>query len=198
MKLIGCAGQLRNGKDVTADFLGDRLGWNRGAFASNVKRIFCETFNVDPEFIEKWKTIPQPPPGFNKSIRQSLQFIGDGFRTIKDGIWIEKLLRDCPDSLIISDIRYKNELSKVKELGGINILIYRPGFLNDDPNPSESVMKDFVLHFLEKGVEGKVKSNGDYSLIDYFLINNGEISDLHNKIDNLVISQLKEVSSCRI
>jgi hypothetical protein len=187
MKLIGCAGQLRNGKDVTADYLAIKLGWGRGAFASNVKNIFCEAFGVDLEFIEKWKTIPQPPPGFNKPVRQALQFIGDGFRSIKDAVWIENLLKTSAESLIISDIRYKNELLKVKELGGKNILIYRPGFLNDDPNPSESVMKEFVINFLQNKKEGLVKSKGDFELIDFFLINDGTLDDFYIKIDKLVL-----------
>lgn len=192
MKLIGCAGQLRNGKDITADYLASRLGWGRGAFASNVKRIFSQAFDVDSDFIEKWKTVPEPPPGFDKPVRQALQFIGDGFRSIKDSVWIENLLKGSPQSLIISDIRYKNELLKVKELGGKNILIYRPGFLNDDPNPSESVMKQFVLHYLDKKSEGEVKSEGDYSLIDFFVVNDGTIEDLYLKINDLVLPNIKE------
>lgn len=191
MKLLGCAGQLRNGKDVTADYLAHKLGWARGAFASNVKRIFCETFNVDSDFIEQWKTISEPPPGFSMPVRQALQFIGDGFRSIKDGIWIEKLLKCNTNSLIISDIRYKNELLKVKQLNGHNILIHRPGFLNDDPNPSEAVMKEFVLHFLDNKLEGKVESKSEaYSLIDFFLINDGTLDDLYSKIDNLVLPHI--------
>jgi len=53
--------------------------WQRASFASNVKKVFCDTFDKDLDFVEKWKTNPEPPPGFSKNIRQSLQFIGDGF-----------------------------------------------------------------------------------------------------------------------
>jgi hypothetical protein len=190
MKLIGCAGQARNGKDVTADHLASRLGWKRGAFASNVKRIFCSTFGVDYEFIEKWKTVHDVPEGFQMAVRQGLQFIGDGFRQIKGDVWIDMLLRDRPESLIISDIRYVNELRAVNERGGRNILLYRPGFLNDDPNDSEAVMRRFVTHFLKTGREGIVRSEGDYGLVDFFIVNDGSVDDLLQKIDDLVIPHL--------
>lgn len=191
MKLIGCAGQARNGKDITADYLAKKLGWGRGAFASNVKRIFCEAFGVEPDFIEEWKTSSEMPEGFQMVVRKALQFIGDGFRQIKDGVWVDMLLRDNPDSLIISDIRYINELKAVRERGGINILIYRPGFMNDDPNDSEAVMKRFALHFIDGGREGRVRSQGDYGLVDFFLVNDGSLDDLYGKIDSLVVPHLE-------
>jgi hypothetical protein len=191
MRLLACAGQLRQGKDVTADYLAKRLGWGRGSFASNVKRIFCETFGADLDFIEKWKTVSEPPPGFKIPVRQALQFIGDGFRSIKDEIWIEMLLRDPEISLIISDVRYRNELSAVRARGGINILIYRPGFINDDPNDSEAQIRGFVEYFLQRGGEGKIDSSpGDFGLVDFFLVNDGSLDDLYSKIDRLILPHL--------
>jgi hypothetical protein len=187
MKIFGVAGQLRNGKDEIADFLASKLSYKRAAFAYNVKRIFCETFGVDLEFIEKWKTIPESPPGFDMPIRQALQFIGDGFRKIKNDIWVDLVFRNDPKEIVISDCRYINELKEIKKNGGLNILVYRPGFLNDDPNKSESQIKPFVLNFIEKGIEGKVKDdNENFSLIDYFIINDGTLEDLHKKIDNFI------------
>jgi hypothetical protein len=192
MRLLACAGQLRQGKDVTADYLAKRLGWGRGSFASNVKRIFCETFGVDLDFIEKWKTVSEPPPGFKIPVRQALQFIGDGFRSIKDEIWIEMLLRIDHKSLIISDVRYKNELLAVRERGGKNILIYRPGFINNDPNDSESQIREFVEYFLKEGIEGRVNcSTGDFGLVDFFLVNDGSLDQLYSKIDDLILPFLE-------
>jgi hypothetical protein len=198
MKLIGCAGQARNGKDVTADHLARKLGWNRGAFASNVKRIFCDAFGVDYEFIEHWKTVPNAPEDFQMAVRNALQFIGDGFRQIKGEVWIDMLLRDEPDSLIISDIRYVNELRAVRKRGGVNVLIYRPGFMNDDPNDSEAVMRRFATHFLKMGREGSVSSSGDYGLVDFFIVNDGSVDDLFAKIDDLVVPHLSLLSQATL
>lgn len=187
-KIIGLAGQLRQGKDVSADYLAEKLNLKRMAFALNVKRIFCEIFGVDMEFVEKWKTVQTPPPNFSMTVRQALQFIGDGFRKIKNDVWIDLIFRHNPDNISISDVRYINELKEIKKNDGINILIYRPGFLNDDPNDSEAQIRPFVIHFLEKGIEGKVSDdNENFGLIDYFIINDGTLEDLYNKIDNYII-----------
>jgi hypothetical protein len=170
MQVVGIGGQLQNGKDTAADYLATKLSyqhsyfdhyadpqssektvanlpWERTAFASNVKRVYCDTFDVDLDFVEKWKTNPEPPPGFDQSVRQSLQFIGDGFRKIQGDIWIELTFRRRDKPCIISDVRYKNELAKVKKVGGITAVVFRPGYLNNDPNGSEAQMKPIVEFF---------------------------------------------------
>lgn len=205
MKLIGAASQLCMGKDVLCDYLVESLnksdpGWQRGAFANAVKETFEDAFGVNRQFIEDWKRNPEPPPGFLKNIRQSLQFIGDGFRQIKDGIWIEIALRDESKKLIISDSRYINEAKAVKAKGGTMIVLYRPGFLNDDPNPSEAQIKPIVEWCANNLREGPItdcsKSYPDapdaIQFYDYFLINEGSLQDLYDKVDRLLIPYIEE------
>lgn len=189
--IIGVAGQLRQGKDMASDHLARSLGLDRGAFAAGVKQVFCEYFGVDMAFVERWKVMDDPPPGFLVSVRKALQFIGDGFRSIKDDVWVERLFSQHPDDVAISDVRYRNELAAVRERGGFNVLIYRPGFLNDDPNGSEAQIRPFVEHFLAAGREGRVEACGDFGLVDFFLINDAGIDEFHAKIDGLVAPFLK-------
>lgn len=211
MQVIGVAAQLANGKDVLCDYLVQKLneknsGWQRGAFANAVKETFEDAFGVSRQFIEDWKRNPEPPPGFKKNIRQSLQFIGDGFRQIKDGIWIEIALRDERKKLIISDSRYINEAKAVKEKGGVMVVLYRPGFLNDDPNPSESQIKPVVEWCANNLKEGPIlydelKRVEPTTLVavpetiqfyDYFLINEGSLQDLYDKVDRLLVPYIEE------
>lgn len=189
--IIGAAGQLRQGKDLASDRLALTLGLSRGAFATGVKQVFCEYFGVDLAFVERWKVVDEPPPGFLVSVRKSLQFIGDGFRSIKDDVWIERLFSQYPEEVVISDVRYRNELVAVREHGGVNVLIYRPGFLNDDPNGSEAQIRPFVEYFLKTGREGRVDASGDFGLVDFFVVNDSGIDEFHAKIDGLVAPFLK-------
>ena len=189
--VIGVAGQLRQGKDVASDHLALALGLKRGAFATGVKQVFCEYFGVDMAFVERWKVVNEPPPGFLVNVRKALQFIGDGFRSIKDDVWIERLFSQHPDEVAISDVRYRNELAAVRERGGVNLLIYRPGFMNDDPNGSEAQIRPFVEHFLAASKEGRVHSHGDFGLVDFFVINDGGLDEFRAKIDDLVVPFLK-------
>lgn len=195
MKTIGLAGQCRNGKDVAADYLGEKLGWDRDAFAKNVKRVYCETFDVDLDFVEEWKSNPEVPPGFDMNVRKGLQFIGDGFRKIQGNIWIELAFRNRTRPVIISDVRYVNELKKIRSVGGINVLIYRTGFLNDDPNGSEAQIRPFVEYFVDQGFEGVFRPEsdvGEMNLVDVFLRNDGTLDDLYAKLDEIVLPYVHE------
>lgn len=203
MKAVGIAGQLGNGKDVLADYLVDRLNhaegdvrWERSAFANAVKDVYCDTFARDRDFIEAWKRNPEPPPGFTKNVRQSLQFIGDGFRQIKDGIWIEIALRDETRRVVFSDSRYINEAKAIKAKSGIMIVLYRPGFLNDDPNPSESQIKPIIQWCANNLKEGPItdadRDDAPEALknYDYFFVNEGTLEDMYKKVDTELIPWL--------
>lgn len=208
MQVIGVAAQLANGKDVLCDYLITQLnnsckGWQRSAFANAVKEVYENAFGVDRQFIEDWKRNPDPPPGYLKNIRQSLQFIGDGFRQIRGDIWIEIALRDESRKLIISDSRYINEAKAVKAKGGLMIILYRPGFLNDDPNPSESQIRPIVEWCAKNLEEGPILYDNDFlrahpdapeaiQFYDYFLINDGSLADLYAKVDRLLLPFIEE------
>lgn len=202
MKVVGFIGQLRQGKDVAADYLCEKLKasdplWTRHSFAKAVKSIFCETFQVDNEFLEKWKVVPESPPGFDMPVRQALQFIGDGFRKIQGNIWIELAFRNISKNLILSDVRYLNEVNKINDLNGVTVLLWRPGFMNDDPNLSEAQIKPVVEWFLSTGEEGTVIQNmfsrccssvpPEALGVDLFIKNEGTKEDLYKKIDDIVM-----------
>jgi hypothetical protein len=204
MFVVGVAGQLRNGKDEIADYLQLKLDGHRTAFATAVKTVFCEAFGTDMDFVEEWKVKDEPPPGFDMTVRKILQMIGDGFRKAKGSVWVDKCFDDfeflfeglgsCP--VIISDTRYVNELKRVRESGGTNILVYRPGFLNNDPNGSEAQIKPFIQYFLAsqgfEGVVGEGHLTNPPDLIDVFIRNDGSLEDLYLKVDELVIPYLEK------
>lgn len=204
MSIVSVSGQLASGKDVLCDYLRIELEkvtgteFHRKAFADQVKDTFCKAFDVDRDFIEKWKRIPEPPPGMLMPVRQGLQFIGDGFRKIKESIWIDIALRD-DRNIILSDGRYINEAKAVRERKGVNILLFRPGFLNDDPNPSEAQLKPLVVFCKDNLAEGPIPAvdvlRSQYGaavpegleFYDYFLVNHGTIDEFYKKIDEKVV-----------
>ena len=203
MELIGLAGQKQNGKDTLADYLLERhfVKWDRRAWADGLKKTVSEVFGVSLAFIEEWKENPEPPPGWNMTMRKCLQFVGDGMRQIKSDCWLEYTTRDRRGSTLITDGRYINELAKTKELGGVNILVFRPGFINDIDHPSESQLRPIVEFYERMKWEGEVvkltreqsrkeavPEGTDY--IDYVIWNDGDVEDLHTKVDDLVLALL--------
>ncbi len=197
---IATAGQIGNGKDVTSKYLCEKLNssgikgqWTCKAFADAVKKVYMQTFNVDLEFIEKWKRMPEVPPGFGKSVRDSLIFIGDNFRSIMPTVWIDIAFRDVKCNQVISDVRYLNEAEYIRSRGGLNILMWRPGHENYIKNPSEQEIVPYINELRSRGKNLDCVMLDDKNFpFDMFLINDGCVLSLYNKLDELVIPQLLE------
>jgi hypothetical protein len=195
---IAIAGQKQNGKDEAANAIVEEMGegWKRIAFADQIKDTFCELYGVTREWIEEWKERKENPPNFNMTVRQALQLVGDDFRKIKDDVWIVKAFQNGGnEGSVGSDSRYLNELKTVRELGGINILIYRPGFLNDIDHPSEKQLRPILDWFIEHNIpEGKFQKSKIFplaNLIDYFYINDGSLMEWISKMKKFANHYLK-------
>lgn len=195
MKIIGCFGQMAAGKDTVVDYLVKQSDkWKKVGFADALKNVFMNSFDVNREFIEKWKRRDEIPPGFNLNVRKSLQQIGDGFRKIQSDVWINIVMRNNINC-ILSDGRYINEAIAIKENYGFNILFWRKDFENDDPNPSESQIKPFVDYCLKYREEGPLMHEDmafpNLEYFDFFLKNDGSLDDLYGKIDKFLVPCLK-------
>lgn len=180
--VIGVAGQRRNGKDqVTKRLLTHLPSWSRGGFADAVKQKLCEEFKVKKEFVEEWKDKDEKPPGMDQPMRKSLVAIGDGYRSIKKDYWIDKEFKDKGYMYkIFSDERYINEAAAIRDLGGINIFVYRPGYINQDETPSEEWCGELARFF---GGNVAAKCRRSVNLIDCVIKNDGTIADLNKKVD---------------
>lgn len=204
LHIIAMHGQQSQGKDHVGRILLETLpeitsqSWVRRAFADPVKEIFCLGFGVDREFVEKWKVVPEPPPGFLKPVRKALQFIGDGFREIFEECWINMAIREgeYEAGFVITDGRYPNEGKTVAKYGGTNVVIWRPGFENDDSNRSESEIMKIVKWCITTEQDGPIDHIREaYNLerpegienYHYFLKNNGEDSSVRRQVsENLI------------
>jgi hypothetical protein len=142
MKLIGVAGQIASGKDELSNYLVAKFNndnfpgplWHRVAFATGLKTVMADAFGVSFSFMEEWKRKDEIPPDYEMTVRASLQLIGEFFRKIKPTVWIDLALKGNSNK-VISDCRYINEAKEIKKRGGINVLLYRPGFENNIDHP---------------------------------------------------------------
>jgi hypothetical protein len=195
--IIGLAGQAASGKDTVAGFLLPLLNnmgnfsFVRDSFAGNVKKIFAQAFKVDLDFIEDWKRKEQAPQSFLVSVRKGLQMIGDGFRQIKSDVWIEFVLKDPVNDLVISDVRYCNEAINIKRRQGLNICLIRPDMINNDQNDSEKIMGQIACHFADMGYDGPIVYDELYPMFDYFLINDGDLKKLEDRVTNQLFPFIK-------
>lgn len=175
--IIAVGYRARAGKDLVGQYLVDKWGFTRLAFADKLKQVVGTLFDTDPF-----------DPDFKESLLscgltggQALQQIGVKLREVHPNIWIESSgiggYAMLPDArVVVTDCRFKNEAAAVKRLGGHLVEVRRPG-LPMDPHPSE--------------MEGREIS------WDHVLENTTTIPQLYSQVDALVAGILSGAASRR-
>lgn len=182
-QIIGLIGRKYNGKDTVGDILHNNYNYERIAIATPLKEACKSIFGFtneqlygnEKEIIDTY---------WNVSPRQVLQFVGtELFRHqmnkliphLNDDIWlysIKKQIKDviddkCIRKIVITDVRFENEVEMIKQMGGIIIHIIRPSVNNLIDNHSS-------------------ENNIDNLSSDYTLYNDYSIDDLQTNVLNLL------------
>jgi hypothetical protein len=159
--IVGFVGLIGSGKDTAADFLVNDFGFKRDSFANTLKDAVANIFHWDRELLQgqtaesrAWREevddwwaqrlgIPHLTP------RWVLQFFGtdvcrDNF---SNDIWVaslERKLMQSKDNVVISDVRFPNEIWAIKNAGGIIVRLQRgdnPVWWSTARNMPESMPK---------------------------------------------------------
>ena len=179
MKLIGVLGEKRHGKDTFSDhytkrtFAGPLKEACRIIFGLNEEQLYGDDKEIDDPF---WKQKPRVmyqfvgTDLFRKQISNIIPHVGDRFWVENARRFILEKSKDDPNvKIIVSDLRFQNEVDLIHELGGTVIKIYRPN--------GQSENKD--KHISEKGID-------DIENYDHLIENDSSILDLFTKIDVFV------------
>lgn len=184
--IIGLNGRMQSGKDTTAQIL-ERLFENieRGAFADKLKDSAAAALQISRDQLEELKlngkiTVHLPYLGQGNVLRnvkqisgrEYLQYYGtEAHRNVfGDDFWVEQVL-DKPVTdgtiLVVTDMRFPNEIAGVLDRGGIAVKIRREE-ADSKPitHPSEQTLPD--------------------EQFDYFLDNNGTMTDLYVNVVEMV------------
>ena len=200
--IIGICGFIGSGKDTVADYLVNVHEFRRESFAGTLKDAVAAVFGWDRTMIEgrtkasrEWRE--QVDPWWSERLgreitpRWVLQVWGTevcrhGFH---DDIWIASLenkLRQVKDNVVISDVRFPNELKAIKNAGGFILRTHRgprPEWFSDallDNYNGTTHMKEKYpnVHFSEWALVG--------SDIDEPVDNNGTMDALFSQVDNII------------
>jgi hypothetical protein len=202
--IIGFVGFIGSGKDTAADYLVNFHGFRRDSFANTLKDAVAAVFGWDRTLLEgrtkearEWRE--QVDPWWAERLamphltpRWILQYWGtevcrQGFH---DGIWIasvENKMRKTTDNIVISDVRFPNEIRAIHNAGGKVIWVQRgelpswhimAGKANNGDTFALEKLKALGVHASETAWVGKD--------IDYTIQNNSSIDDLFEQIKNLV------------
>lgn len=193
MKYIALAGQMHNGKTTVARWLAEHFSLPLGAFADTVKETLSQLTGVPLAQMESYKNSPELLPGWVATVRQSYQMLGDGMKHIKPTVWIDKQLAKGPQ--VIHDLRYRDEATICHERGFYNVLVFRPGFDNDDPHPSE-----FQIGEIRKEILTKQNYTGpiDHPLFHFLLVNQGNLDALQHDVRTILIPAIHAVLQPRV
>lgn len=175
-ELIGFCGRAGSGKDSAAAVL-VAAGWTRVAFADGVKEM---AYDIDPVVRNKVGT-PMPLAGLVDvvgwdrakelpDVRRFLQRLGtEGVRRhLGDSVWVD-LAAEKIDAVggpvVVTDVRFPNEVEMVRLLGGVVVRVERPG------------VAAVVAHSSETAVDGVPP--------DLTLLNDGDLEQLARRVNVL-------------
>ena len=170
MNVVGLTGLPRSGKDTAAQWF-VRHGYRRLGFADPLKEAAAvllgrPLWQMHGEDGFDRETV-LPEWGF--STRWFLQRLGTEClrEQIRGDFWVQKMRNEIArfsSPVVITDVRFKNEVPLVRELGGIIIEIRRPGCTASG-------------HVSDAGVE-----------TDYVILNSGTVADLYREIAGVMQS----------
>jgi hypothetical protein len=189
--LIGLVGLKNSGKDTVAKTLIYEYSFNRDSFANPLKDAVAAIFGYDRKMLEgntkasrEWREQVDPVwtelLGRSVSPRQILQELGtEVFRdNFNKDIWVNsfiiKRLTMKDSDIVISDVRFKNEMEAIKKLGGKLVRIKRgsdPEYISNAVI-NKSIPQDGSVH------RSELDWALNYNLVDYVIDNDGDLLDL--------------------
>lgn len=179
--IIGVNGFKGSGKDTIGQYLVDQYGFTLKKFAAPLYASAAALLGVEPELLDATKNDENAIISLTHSqgdalqcparmtVRTFLQRYGtESHRNIfGSNFWVDYLLNnlDVTDRVVITDARFENELIAIRQLGGRNVNVWRPGY-NGGNHASEVEPPKELIH--------------------YRINNNGTIEQLHKTLDAMM------------
>lgn len=168
--VIGISGRARSGKDTLVSFILAARGYGyRYGFADPLKRMLL-ALNIDcsdPFWVDNKETVI---PALGVSLRHLMQTLGTewGRQQVNPDLWVilaKQALVDNGPGMLISDVRFENEATWIRQIGGQIIHLQRPG------------VSPVQTHASESGIAVLPQ--------DIVLINNGTLEQLHHTVQEM-------------
>jgi len=176
--IIGLCGEAGAGKDTAGAYLIKRYGFERRSFAEPVKNSLAAFLNITRWELDALKDDPDArictqTNAYTKSMnfREALQrYAHHGHREVfGDNFWLDIALPVggyyVGRKIVITDVRYQNEVDRINHLGGVIIRIVGRGSDNKSPH------RRYDTNELNLGMYG------------YVVVNNDSLENLYSQID---------------
>lgn len=201
--IIGLVGFIESGKNTIAEYLTSTYGFKQESFARALKDILSCIFSWDRNKLEGvttedriWRNqidawwsqrlnIPNLTP------RMMLQQIGTNlFRDhFDENIWIaslERKLQGQTNNTVVTDCRFPNEITSIKQLGGVVIRVRRgpdPAWYYDIVNLTsyQEIEQYSTAHNIHVSETAWIGQN-----IDHVIHNDQDLESLYMQVDQLI------------
>ena len=206
--IIAICGFIGSGKDTVADYLVNFHGYRRESFANSLKDAVSVVFNWDRELLEgrtkqsrEWRETKDE--WWSERLKQDitprwvLQYWGTEVvrRGFHNDMWVASLenrLLNSKDDIVITDCRFPNEITSLKNIGAKVLRVKRgpePVWYNSAVDYNSGNRR--IGWALGKDVLDKAGVHAsEYSWVgsdfDTVLENDGTIADLYAQIETVL------------
>jgi hypothetical protein len=198
--IIGLVGFIGSGKGTVGDIL-ESQGFSKDSFAKPLKDACSIMFGWPREMLEgdtevsrKWREEPDSfwseKFGYTFTPRLALQLMGTeaGRNVFHQDVWVISLLnRAKGKDVVVTDVRFKNEINYIQQNGGVIVRVRR----GEEPEwykLAEDAAAGFssaIMGMRDKGIH---QSEWDWigSEFNYTIDNDGTVNELGNKVKELL------------
>ena len=199
--LIGVVGFIGSGKGTVGEILTDH-GFVKDSFARPLKDAVSimfgwprELLEGDTELSRSWREEPDvfwsEKFGRPFSPREALQLMGTeaGRETFHPDIWVISLLnRAKGKDVVVTDVRFKNEIDYIQKNEGIVIRVKR----GEDPEWFDFLSSETDEFYREQIMKGRSVHRSEWDWVgcdfDYVIENDGTVQQLRKKVENVLQS----------
>lgn len=162
--IVAFSGYPRAGKDTAAEYLISKHQFRRVALADKLKHLAKDLMGVEYREVDKEEFLPE----WNMTRRQVWQRVGQQIRAVHPEIWIRYIadMFDLYANVVVTDVRYPNEIDFMRKLGAKCFRIDRDGTGSTGHESDDALAK--------------------YKKWDAIISNNGTVEQLHQEIARLV------------
>ena len=128
--IVGITGYAGSGKDSMGKCFVNNHGYTRVAFADAVKLMALDHHGWDGRKDEAGRAL--------------LQEVGSMMRDEYEHYWVDAAFAEVAkhEHVVLTDLRYVNELARLSQLGGVFVRVIRPGVGPVNDHPSETALND--------------------------------------------------------
>ena len=202
--IIGIVGFIGSGKGTVGDILTQR-GFHKDSFAAPLKDAAAVIFNWPRNMLEGDTNISRlwrekkdeywsNQFGYDFTPRLALQLMGTevGRKIFHENLWIISLLNRARghDNVVITDVRFKNEINTIRKDGGFVVRVKR----GPEPDFYDTALKANLYYdqsCIKEMQERKIHLS-EWEWIgceyDYVISNEGSLKDLESNVDSMLNS----------